>query len=257
MEQFIPRWVHQVSEKEAGSLVTHEDYNEKLNLNSMQGDYNTHVLLRLLTCADSEHTYHVPYLDKEIERIDEELSRIPDITELQEILNHIIDGTTTVGHAEYADKITGIDEVEPKHYYGTSMDSSIGFFQLPDSIYAEDIEGTSVEIDGIYYTPRPNSVAESMLTPEVRAKLNAGSITSYNDLDDKPAIGGVTLTSATTLADLGIISSTDISNTYETKTDATTKFNTNNALANSKAQVFINTIPDGVTPNVGDLLVIV
>lgn len=257
---FTPHWVHQVSELIMGDTVSHEDYNEKLNLNSGQGDYNTHVLLHLFTTEDKEETYHIPYLDKDItdtnNRITELEERIPDIPNIMEMINNIVDGTTTVGHAVVADKISGIDDVPAKHYYGTSMNTDIGFFQLPDSIYAENIEGQTVEIDGIYYTPRPNSVAESMLTAEVRAKLNAGAITSYNDLDNKPSIADVTLTGNKTLSDLGLISSTDIATTYETKSDATSKYDANHTLANSKAQVFIETIPEGVTPNVGDLLVL-
>lgn len=260
MKQFTPRWVHQVSEKEMGSLVTHEDYNTKLNLNGMQGDYNTHVLLELFTIEESENAYHIPYLDKEITNTNNRVTTleeaIPDIPAVSAILESIINGTTTVGHATVADNLTGAASAGPREYYGTDFESTVGYHRIPDSLYADDMAMDYAEIEGIYFTPRLNSVAENMLTQEVRDKLNAGVITSYNDLDDKPAIGGVTLNSNTTLADLGIISSTDISNTYETKSDATLKYNTNQALANSKAQVFINTVPVGVTPNVGDLLVL-
>ena len=38
---FVPRYVRQISDMEYGSVVSHENYNEKLNLNSSQGDYNT------------------------------------------------------------------------------------------------------------------------------------------------------------------------------------------------------------------------
>ncbi len=258
---FTPHWVHQVSELIMGDTVSHEDYNEKLNLNSGQGDYNTHVLLHLFTVEDKEETYHIPYIDKELVDTNDRITAIeeslPDIPAITEILNAIIDGTTTVGHATLADNLTDAVSAGPREYYGTDYNSTVGFHRVPDSIYADDMSQQYPEIEGIYFTPRLNSVAENMLTQEVRDKLNAGAITSYNDLDDKPAIGGVTLNSNTTLSDLGIISSTDISNTYETKSDATLKYNTNQALANSKAQVFINTIPEGVTPNVGDLLVIV
>ena len=46
---YVPRFVKQVSDLEYGSVVTHENYNEKLNLNMEQGDYNTEVLRILFT----------------------------------------------------------------------------------------------------------------------------------------------------------------------------------------------------------------
>ena len=67
-EQFtyIPKYVKQISDYNYGETITHEAYNALMNLNSMQGDYNTDVLKTLLSVKDSTKTFHVPYLDKEL-----------------------------------------------------------------------------------------------------------------------------------------------------------------------------------------------
>ena len=52
MLNYIPKYVRQDSDLAYGEKVTHENYNEKLNLNTTQGDYNTDVLLKLLTGVD-------------------------------------------------------------------------------------------------------------------------------------------------------------------------------------------------------------
>lgn len=64
---FVPRYVRQVSDLSYGDKVTHENYNEKLNLNTTQGDYNTEVLRLLFGEIDKTRTFHIPYLDKEID----------------------------------------------------------------------------------------------------------------------------------------------------------------------------------------------
>ena len=64
---FVPRFVKQVSDMEYGSIVTHENYNEKLNLNSTQGDYNTEVLRILFTERDAKKTFRIPYLDDKVD----------------------------------------------------------------------------------------------------------------------------------------------------------------------------------------------
>ena len=71
--QFIPKFVKQTSDLWYGDIVTHENYNAKLNLNTDQGDYNTEFLRLLLTIADGENTPHVPYLDNYINEIIDEL----------------------------------------------------------------------------------------------------------------------------------------------------------------------------------------
>ena len=73
--KFTPKYVRQESDLEYGEKVTHENYNAKLNLNTTQGDYNTDVLLKLLTGVDRDDTYHIPYLDADIERMASELVR--------------------------------------------------------------------------------------------------------------------------------------------------------------------------------------
>ena len=70
-EQFtyIPRYVRQIADYNYGETITHEAYNALMNLNSDQGDYNTEVLKTLLSVEDSTQTFHVPYLDKELEDV--------------------------------------------------------------------------------------------------------------------------------------------------------------------------------------------
>lgn len=261
MLNYIPRWVHQPSEKELGSLVTHEDYNAKLNLNGMQGDYNTHVLLKLFTSADPEDVYHIPYLDKEITGLKDSVGDIPSVNET---LRKIISGETSVGVARLADNLTGAATAGTKKYYGTDASNAVGFHTIPDGIFAEGFEEGSVEVEGIYYIPRENSVAESMLTEDVRTKLNRSVETSYNSFTDKPSIEGVELIGDVSLATLDLITATAISQQYTTL-DSLELFSTmvNNRIENvsnvaeSKARVFVNSVPENTTLKAGDLLVIV
>lgn len=220
---YTPRYVKQESDLGHGDVVSHENYNEKLNLNTTQGDYNTGVLELLLSNSDPTKVHHVPYLDKlikdNVDRIDAELGEVNDriddafteisntnndLSELSKKVTNIINGTTAIGKAEYANKITGIDTAPKHHYYGTSYSGAIGFHEMPDSIYAKPIAEDDVSIDGIYYIPKENSVAESMLTEEVREKLNRQAITDYNELTGKPQINSVELTGNKTLEELGI-----------------------------------------------------
>ena len=254
---YVPKFVKQVSDLEYGSVVTHENYNEKLNLNAEQGDYNTEVLRILFTERDINNTYRIPYLEKytdddvakiqneideHIEQIDKNTQGIKDNKAL--ILNnamdidYIIDGRTPVALAKYANKVDGIDTAADHTYYGKDYDGKIGFHAVPDGIFAEDISSSTAEINGIYYVPRADSVEEYMLTSDVIAKLNRSSITSYPDLTDKPQINDVILIGNLTLNDLGIqpagryltevpeeyAKSADIADTYLTKTDAATNY---------------------------------
>jgi hypothetical protein len=254
---YVPKFVKQVSDLEYGSVVTHENYNEKLNLNAEQGDYNTEVLRILFTERDINNTYRIPYLEKytddavakiqneideHIEQIDKNTQGIKDNKAL--ILNnamdidYIIDGRTPVALAKYANKVDGIDTAADHTYYGKDYDGKIGFHAVPDGIFAEDISSSTAEINGIYYVPRADSVEEYMLTSDVIAKLNRSSITAYPDLTDKPQINDVILIGNLTLNDLGIqpagryltevpeeyAKSVDIANTYITKTDAATDY---------------------------------
>ena len=254
---YVPKFVKQVSDLEYGSVVTHENYNEKLNLNAEQGDYNTEVLRILFTERDINNTYRIPYLEKytddavakiqneideHIEQIDKNTQGIKDNKAL--ILNnamdidYIIDGRTPVALAKYANKVDGIDTAADHTYYGKDYDGKIGFHAVPDGIFAEDISSSTAEINGIYYVPRADSVEEYMLTSDVIAKLNRSSITAYPDLTDKPQINDVILIGKLTLNDLGIqpagryltevpeeyAKSVDIADTYLTKTDAATDY---------------------------------
>lgn len=235
---YVPRFVKQESDMEYGSVVTHENYNEKLNLNTTQGDYNTEILRLLLSVSNPKDVPHIPYLDKIIEdqvnrldgRINDNYKEFDDFrtetnakwddvyTQLEDhdkritanyneldlrILN-IINGVTKVKSAEWADHIVGIDKAGEHFYYGTDYDGTEGFFRLPDALYAEDIESGMPEIGDIVFTPRPNSVDETMLTEALRDKINREGISDYDQLTSRPRINGITLTGNKTLSDLGI-----------------------------------------------------
>lgn len=220
---YVPRFVKQVSDLEYGSVVTHENYNEKLNLNMEQGDYNTEVLRILFTERDMANTYRIPYLEKytddavnaikneikeHVDQIEENKNNIAtnkkSIATNSQTIADIITGKTAVQRALYASSIMGIQAAADHTYYGKDYDGKIGFHAVPDGIFAEDISSSTAEINGIYYVPRADSVEESMLTDEVRAKLNRTSISSYSDLTNKPSINNVTLSGNVTLASLGV-----------------------------------------------------
>lgn len=220
---YVPRFVKQVSDLEYGSVVTHENYNEKLNLNMEQGDYNTEVLRILFTERDIANTYRIPYLEKytddaidaikneikeHVDQIEENKNDIAtnkkSIATNSQSIADIITGKTAVQRALYASSIMGIQAAADHTYYGKDYEGKIGFHAVPDGIFAEDISSSTAEINGIYYVPRADSVEESMLTDEVRAKLNRTSISSYSDLTNKPSINNVTLSGNVTLASLGV-----------------------------------------------------
>lgn len=322
---FIPRFIKQESDLEYGEVVTHENYNEKLNLNGQQGDYNTEILRLLFTEHEAEKAIHIPYLDKiieqQVERLDNKIddnyeefcefrdetnakwddvynqledhdNRINknagDITELQQQILNIIDGTQVVALAK---NLEGAYYAGPKKYYGTNKYENVGFYDVPDSLFAHDLdEGFGAEIDGIIIVPRPDSVEESMLSPAVRNKLNKESITSYPELDNKPAINNVVLVGNLSLDQLDIqrkgnyltkvpseyatLADTQswVNNNFYTKSQADSKFalisslssnvtnieNSVAALKSSKNKVWLSQ-PASNNPdlNIGDLLVVV
>ena len=255
---FVPRYVRQVSDMEYGSVVSHENYNEKLNLNSSQGDYNTEILKLLFGETDPTQTVHIPYLDKIItdevtrldaadvalqEQIDDHDIAIAEIREdmdgfNQDILN-IINGVTKVGKAIQADKITGVENAGRHRYYGTDYDNNIGFHEVPDSLYAREFQDAHEYVTELIFTPAENSVQESMLTADVRAKLNRASITDYDQLTSRPKINNVILTGNKSLSDLGIQPVgnylTSVPDTYALKTyvDSAVSPKMNTSTANS------------------------
>lgn len=229
---YIPKYVRQESDLEYGEKVTHENYNEKLNLNTTQGDYNTEVLNALFNNEDIESTYHIPYLDNaltaqsdRIESVEQSQSGLEHSFELLDNrvdnigvhVAHIITGVKTVGHARTAERLKGDATAGPSKYYGTNDQGRAGFYPLPEFIYAEEMSSIA-GVDGLYYVPMLNSVAENMLTEEVRTKLNNVGITDYDLLENRPQINSVTLTGNVALADLGIQAVGD----YVTTTDLTT-----------------------------------
>ena len=267
---YVPKFVRQTSDLGYGDIVTHENYNEKLNLLIQQGDYNTEVLRQLLTPEyEPDRTYHIYYLDKalenEAERVDQNLQDAVDTlngridglddrfvadekniatntrnieintgniatntlniaTNAANILK-ILDGTTPVAKAN---AITGIENAGARKYYGTDRTSTAGFHDMPAAIFAEGTEAQPALVNGIIFTPAPDSVEEAMLTSEVRTKLNRTSITDYALLDNLPKINNIELKGNKSLADLGIqpagnyISPAAVADSYYNKTQVDT-----------------------------------
>ena len=219
---YIPKFVKQESDLEYGSVVTHENYNEKLNLNTAQGDYNTEVLRQLFTESDSSKTFHIPYLDKRIDddmfyinqtvdtqnrNIVEALQTVANMEEQVSInkngISQIILGLIKAGHASIADNLSGAATAGAHKYYGTDYSGNVGYHEVPDNIFARDMNTGSVEISGIFFTPRENSITESMMTSDVRNKLNRTSITDYEELTSLPYLAGVKLIGDISLEDIG------------------------------------------------------
>ena len=212
---FIPHFIQQDSDLNYGEVVTHENYNEKLNLNRLQGDYNTEVLRILFTDNDPTKVPHIPYLDKSIEtmwddfneRVTDNRIDIDDLingsSEQSKTITDILNGAKSVGLAEWAEGITGVDEAGPNKYYGTALDGSTGFHELPAALYAIDSSQNNVEVTGVYFTPQADSIDKTMLTPALRELIEQSSVTTYTELSNKPAIEGVTLEGNITLSQIG------------------------------------------------------
>lgn len=214
---FVPRYVKMESDYNYGELVSHEAFNEYLNLNSTQGDYNTEILKLLVTEEDPAETLHIKYLDKiveqEVNRINEDIDVLQGYSDdvqtavsiagqANDAVMKLITGDTSVKYANY---ITGVDDSGINKYYGTDETGTPGFYDVPnpDSIYAEPISSGAVEIEGIYYIPRVGSVEEDMLSEVVRTKINRASITDYNLLDNTPSLAGVPLNGNVLLSEIG------------------------------------------------------
>lgn len=219
MLKYIPKYVRQDSDLEYGESVTHENYNEKLNLNTTQGDYNTSVLEKLFNSEDPENTYRIPYLDKTFQEhlnnmadYDDRLNQLTLFLKLfEDSYNETANtvqafrvGDLAVAKAVSADVLSGVTNAANNSYYGKNLDGNVGFFTFPDFVAAINPNETTAEISGIYFLPQANSVTESMLDDNVRTKLNMASVTDYLELSSKPSINGVELTGAKSLADLGI-----------------------------------------------------
>lgn len=308
---YVPRYVRTLSDMEYGSIVTHEHYNELLNLNGSQGDYNTEILRLLLTVADASKVPHVKYLDEAVYGVYNEIDGMKNdvqtsldnsntalenskqaldtVSETSKTVADILTGVVAVNKAHEAERISGVEEVGAYKYYGTNNLGNAGFHDFPPFIYTDDMTHGTPAIEGIYYTPRSNSVDETMLTEAVRNKLNRTGITDYDDLTGRPSINNVTLTGNKTLDQLGIqpvgsyLTTTDAANTYATQqalNDVSTTVsnnanhaeqtyatktaldnlnntvNSNASSANSTfARIFVGSVPSGVTPKTGDMLV--
>lgn len=248
---YIPKFVKQESDLEYGSVVTHENYNEKLNLNTAQGDYNTEALRLLFTESDPTKTFHIPYLDKRVDddmsyirqtvdnqnsTIAEAVQTVADMEEQVSInkngISQIILGLIKAGHAKTADNLSGAATAGAHKYYGTDYSGIVGYHEVPANIFARDMNTGSVEISGIFFTPRENSITESMMTSAVKNKLNRVSITDYEELTSLPYLAGVKLIGDISLEDIGAqpvgnyLTSIPASYTSEMKTYTDTKANT-------------------------------
>lgn len=236
---YIPKYVKQTSDSKYGDIVTHERYDELLNLLSTQGDYNTEVLRTLLTPGSTG--YHIDYLDKEIEKTNKAVTDLDEkttknlneykeevadtftsinaqfdtvssiltehaisIEDINSNILNIINGVTKVKSAVEADKIKGIDKAGTRKYYGTNKTGTAGFYDMPASIFTSDMSESTAIINKLIFTPGPDSVAESMLTEDVRTKLNRTSITNYEQLDNIPKINDIELKGNKSLSELGI-----------------------------------------------------
>lgn len=252
MLKYIPKYVRQESDLEYGEKVTHENFNEKLNLNTTQGDYNTAVLEKLFNSEDIEDTYRIPYLDKvfnehisHMTEYDESLSQIVAFVKLVEqvtngnatTIQHIITGEEIVAKATEAERIHGITSAPVNAYYGKNVEGSIGFFQFPDFIAAVNPNETTAEVTGIYFLPQANSVTEDMLSENVRTKLNLTGLTDYLELTSKPSINGVVLENNKSLVDLGIQPVGDYVTDIWLQTNYPDNLEMNTAIANAVSDV--------------------
>ena len=278
---FVPRYVRQVSDMEYGSVVSHENYNEKLNLNSSQGDYNTEILKLLFGETDPAKTPHIPYLDKVITdevtrldgrfegiqtQLDAHTDQISDInlnlTDARQAIVNIISGVSKVGKAVQADKITGVENVGRHRYYGTNYNNQVGFHEMPDSLYARDLREAGQYVTDLVITPPDDSVTEAMLVADVRAKLNRVSITDYPQLSHLPSINNVLLTGNKSLSDLGIQPVgnylTSVPEEYALKTyvnDAVSpKLDTSTAENTYATITALNLLADKVPDNLSDVV---
>lgn len=293
---FIPHFIQQESDLNYGEVVTHENYNEKLNLNRLQGDYNTEVLRILFTDNNPTKVPHIPYLDKRIdvmwddfnERVTDNRIDIDDLingtSEQSKTITDILNGAKSVGLAEWAEGIVGVDETGPNKYYGTSTSGDYGFHELPAALYAVDSSQNNVEVTGVYFTPQADSIDKTMLTPALRELIEQSSVTTYTELSNKPSIEGITIEGNLTLDQLGaqpvgdylteipdyfvteteledaidpLLSEAEALETYLLQRDFTTfandleTYKTN--VAATYAVVGVNTFPG--TPKAGDILV--
>lgn len=233
---YIPKFSALTADKNYGDTVSHEGFNEIVNKNTEQGDYNSEVLRILFTETDDTKTYHIPYLDSLLvenlekvyadkEAINQRITHNEDTIagyadvianlnktneDVQAGFNSFLTGETPVGFATIAGHIEGVETAGPDKYYGTNKNSEVGFYSLPPAVYIEDANSGSVDVSAIYITPRPDSVDEAMLTEAVRTKLNRQQgVTDYEYLTSLPQINGVELKGNTTLAALDVMSKSE------------------------------------------------
>lgn len=241
---YVPKYIRQESDLFYGEKVTHENYNQKLNLLVKQGDYNTEVLDNLLNAVAGGRTYQISYLDFQMEEFRQEmLEADTDFTNRIDALEAGYESFTQDVTADINAIQTGytswVNANASKFNTLTTAVSNIvnGPTKTKHSMFADKIAGIdeagarkyygtdktnnqgfhylpplitteeftgNVEVDGVYIVPSNNSITEAMLTQVLREKINRETISDYDVLDNRPKIAGITLTGDKTLNDLGI-----------------------------------------------------
>lgn len=303
---YVPRYVKQITDYNYGEVLSHEAYNDMMNRNSDQGDYNTEVLNTLFNSESKE--YRIKYLDNELDSINNTIeevrtdcinesnaikeniidieSNIDDlelkVTDAHKNISDIIDGTTAVCEALVANDLKGLVSSGPNKYYGTDAEANTGFFDVPETIYVEDLD-TIIDTSGIVITPASGSVTEAMLDEALATKVNrVDGVTDYDYLTSRPSINGVLLTGDISVEDLGLqeagdfVTNTSLNHVLEDyytaeTTDAVIESSVNTGIGNlpnrvSALETSVSKLPSSIpqiqvgstftgTPKIGDMLI--
>lgn len=238
---FEPNYIKKRADLKYGEPVTHELFNEYMNINITQGDYNTQVLHDWNTKPNPTEVAHILYIDKTMQYIFDEHWKLSDSIDarFQEVNDHldehdvtledhekritqaesdiiknntdtneridmIINGPTIVYQAKRADGLTNIGDAKPYQYYGTDREGNEGYWDIPPAIFAKDLDENWKSPSGtIIVEPSAGSISKVMLDEYLSGKID--EITrNYNDLDNKPYVNNVELKGRKTLSELGI-----------------------------------------------------
>ena len=209
-EQFtyIPKYVKQVTDYNYGETITHEAYNQLMNLNSLQGDYNSEVLDTLLNESDSTQTYHVPYIDTELENLEankvdkvpgkelstndyttEEKNKLADLenyddTELRSAINNKVD------------KVAG-KQLSTNDYTTAEKTKLAGLHNYDDTAIRNSLNNKVDKVNGKglstndYTTTEKNKLAGIASGAEVNVQSNWNQTNNAADdyIKNKPTLG--------------------------------------------------------------------
>lgn len=241
---FIPKYIRTESDLNYGEAVTHENYNEKVNLNIEQGNHNTRTLEVLLNSRPGEPYYRIAYLDEAFEQFKTEMrdadvdfsDRIDAVEQNYGTFTTNVNARITDLNTKYtnwsnanAAKFTALESSVAKIIDGTTKtkraeiaDKIQGIDEAgPRKYYGtnkDDVKGfhylppvvtavdagVDVVADGVFYLPAPNTVSELMLTQLLRDKINRETISDYDVLTSRPSINGVLLTGNVSLDTLNV-----------------------------------------------------